>query len=184
VTVAAATVELGGARLGHSLFLTADAVHLLAHVGIFAILLVPPALHPRGEDVATIAVLVLVAAIALAIAVDGARTLAAGAAEPPAPGMMLLSLLGLAANVVTAWLLTAPARRWWAFRAAIAHELSDGALTVAGLVGAAAIATLGWTWIDPALSLAVGCWLGWWALRLLGRRLRHGADVWAHDVVG
>ena len=182
ITVAAAAVELAGSWSGRSLFLVADAVHLLSHVGIFAVLLAPRRWwHERWEDRTALAVLSLVAAIAIGITATSLYGLARGVDRPPDPALMLLSVFGLAANVTVAWLLTAPARRWWSFRAALAHELSDGALTVAGLFGAGAIAWFGWRWVDPILSLTIGMWLAWWASRLLVRRLRHGAGTWAHD---
>jgi cobalt-zinc-cadmium efflux system protein len=184
VTILAAGIELAGSWAGHSLFLIADAVHLLAHMGIFGVLLVPRTWwHERWEDVGALAVLVLVAAIAVGVTLVSVRAIIAGPAGPPDPALMLLSLFGLAANGIAAWLLTAPARRWWSFRAALAHELSDGALTLAGLVGAGAIALFAWTWIDPTLSLAIGLWLLWWALRLLVRRMRRGPRIWAEEHV-
>ena len=184
ITVVAAAVELTGSRAGNSMFLTADAAHLLAHVGIFGVLLLPPRWwHERWEDVSASTVLTLVGAIAVGITFQSARALVLGVEHPVEPAVMLLSLVGLTANAVAAWLLTAPARRWWSFRAALAHELSDGALTVAGLVGAGVIAAFGWAWIDPALSLAIGSWLGWWAARLLVRRVRRGARVWVEEPV-
>jgi cobalt-zinc-cadmium efflux system protein len=91
---------------------------------------------------------------------------------------MLLSILGLGANLTTAYLFADPARTRWSFRAALAHELADGALTVAGLFGALAIAIGGWSWIDPALSLAIAGWLAGWSGRLLLRRIRSGREAW------
>jgi cobalt-zinc-cadmium efflux system protein len=182
ITVAAAAIELLGSRTGGSLFLAADAVHLLAHVGIFGVLLMPSRWwHERWEDVTAVAVLALVTVIATGVTLVSLRALRVGEAELPRPAIMLLSLFGLVANVVAAWLLTPGARQWWSFRAALAHELSDAALTLVGLVGAGAIAVFGWTWVDPSLSLAIGLWLGGWALRLLGRRVRQGRRIWAEE---
>ncbi len=182
VTVVAAGIELVGSWTGGSLFLVADAVHLLAHVGIFGVLLLPRTWWQEGwEDASAVAVLALVGAIAAGVIVVSVHALVAGRLEPPEPALMLLSLFGLAANVTGAWLLTAPARRWWSFRAALAHELSDGAMTVGGLCGAGAIALFGWAWVDPALSLGIGLWLAWWVLRLLVRRVRRGAGIWAEE---
>src|SRR5689334_10992162 len=109
LTLLAAAAELVGSRSGRSLFLAADAAHLVAHTGIFAVLLIPPAWwHDRGEDVATIAVLLLVLAIAVAIARTSVHDLVIRPREPPAPAVMLLSLLGLTANLTTAYLFTDP----------------------------------------------------------------------------
>ncbi|HME72721.1 MAG TPA: cation transporter [Myxococcota bacterium] len=82
---------------------------------------------------------------------------------------MLLAVLGLAANLTTAFLFAAPSKTHWSFRAALAHELSDGALTVFGFVGALVIHLFGWRWVDPILSLLIGLWLWFWAGRLLAR---------------
>jgi len=118
VTVLAAGAELAGSWTGQSLFLAADAGHLLAHTGIFAVLLIPPGWwHERGEDVATIAVLVLVLAVAVAMARTSIQDLGVPRPEPPAPSVMLLSLLGLGANLTTAYLFADPARQRWSFHA-------------------------------------------------------------------
>ena len=181
-TLLAAGVELLGSWGGHSLFLVSDALHLFAHLGIFGVLLVPQGTwHERWEDVSSVVVLALVAAIGVGITAVSLRALAGDGGPPPQPLVMLLSLVGLLANAVSAWMLADPAREWWAFRAALAHELSDGALTLVGLVGAAAIAAFGWRWVDPALSLGIGAWLAAWALRLLVRRARRGSLVWAEE---
>lgn len=182
ITVVAAGVELNGSWNGGSLFLAADAVHLLAHVGIFGVLLMPSRWwHDRWEDVTAVAVLGIVTAIAAGVTLVSIDALRAHVAEPPAPALMLLSLFGLAANLASAFLLATGAREWWSFRVALAHELSDAALTIVGLVGAGAIALFRWSWVDPLLSLAIGLWLGFWALRLLVRRVRDGRRVWAEE---
>jgi cobalt-zinc-cadmium efflux system protein len=178
LTVAAAALELVAARVAGSLFLTADALHLTAHLGIFLVLLLPTSgRHARREDAATCAVLLLVAVIAAWIAAASLDGLLA-ARPPPRPSLMLASLLGLGANLASAWLFRDPARARWSFRAALAHELADGALTVAGLLGAGAIALWGFAWVDPLLSLAIALWLFAWAMRLLARRWRVGPAAW------
>jgi cobalt-zinc-cadmium efflux system protein len=179
VTLLAAAIELAGSARGGTLFLAADAMHLLAHVGIFGVLLIPSGRwHARGEDLAAIAILGAVALIAVGIAGASLRRLFDPGAVAPEPSVMLLSILGLGANLTTAYLFTDPARTRWSFRAALAHELADGALTVAGLFGALAIAIGGWSWIDPALSLAIAGWLAGWSGRLLLRRIRSGREAW------
>jgi cobalt-zinc-cadmium efflux system protein len=178
VTVLAGGVELAGAWRGGSLFLAADAIHLVAHLGIFGVLLIPLARwHERGEDVAALAVLTVILLIAIGISVTSIRDVLAPD-EPPEPGFMLLALLGLSANMTTAYLFRNPAETRWSFRAALAHELSDGALTIAGLAGALMIKLFAWHWVDPGLSLVIGLWLGAWSLRLLVRRVRLGPEAW------
>jgi len=179
LTIVAAATEMVGSRESGSLFLTADAIHLLAHLGIFSILLMPATRsHERREDLAAIGVLLVIALIACSIVVDAVDRIRAGTTAPP-PAFLLLSLVGLGANLATAYLFHDPARTRWSFRAALAHELADASVTVVALLGAAAIAVFGWPWIDPLLTLMVGVWLTAWAGRLLLRRVRFGPRVWA-----
>jgi cobalt-zinc-cadmium efflux system protein len=166
VTLLAGAIEICGALGGKSLFLTADAIHLMAHMGIYAALVIPAEVWGRRRDAGTIVVLVVVLLIAIGIVVASVNDLMRGA-EQVVPFAMLLSLVGLAANLLTAWLFRRAARRTLSFRAAFVHELSDGSMTVVGLVGAALIAWFGWSFIDPLLSLGIGVWLvGWTALWL------------------
>ena len=181
VTLAAAAVEIAASRFGGSLFLVADALHLVAHVGIFAVLLLPIGPRHEGrEDATTIAVLVLVLFIALGIAIESIRSLLVEK-EPPHPLWMTVSLVGLGANLLSAWLFHDPAQHRFSFRAALAHELADASLTIAGLAGAGVIALFGVGWIDPALSLAIVLWLVVWASRLLFRRMREGRGTWERE---
>ena len=179
ITILAGVIEIGGALMGRSLFLAADTAHLLAHTGIFGVLLIPDVRgHEHDEDRVTIAVLVMVGAIAIAIGTAAIARLT-GPPELADPGLMLLSLVGLGANVAVAALFRRPAQMRWSFRAALAHELSDGSLTIAGLAGALLIKQFNWTWVDPTLSLAIAGWLLLWAGRLLFRRARLGPAAWS-----
>lgn len=178
ITIAAGAIELWTSTRSGSLFLLADAIHLLAHLGIFLVLLIPPGrLHGRGEDVATVGVLLIVIAIATWVVALSVDHLLHRAGQPPSPTAMLVALVGLVANVCSALLFRRPAEAHFSFRAALAHELSDGGMTLAGLLGALCIALFGWQWVDPGLSLLIGVWLGFWAGRLLWRRARLGPHV-------
>jgi cobalt-zinc-cadmium efflux system protein len=182
ITLAAAGLELAGSWYGDSLFLFADAVHLVAHLGIFAVLLIPAARwHERGEELVTLAVLGIVALVALGIIVSSTRNLFAPSGELPDPASMLLAIVGLAANLTSAYLFAEPSKRHWSFRAALAHQLSDGALTIVGLFGALVIQLFGWRWVDPSISLVIGLWLWLWAGRLVVRRMRLGREAWTID---
>jgi cobalt-zinc-cadmium efflux system protein len=172
ITLLAAGAELLGSWFGRSLFLVADAVHLLAHMGVYAALLIPStAWNNRGEQLRTRLVLLVVMAIASGIIAAALRDLLTA---PPAadPKAMALSLLGLCANVWTAWILRAPAQSQISFRAALVHELSDGAMTLVGLFGAVLIRFTGWRWVDPALAVGIGLWLLTWVGRMMAKRPR------------
>jgi cobalt-zinc-cadmium efflux system protein len=182
ITLAAASAEFAGSWYGGSFFLFSDAVHLIAHLGIFAVLLIPAVRwHERGEEIVSLVVLCVIALIALGIVVGSGRRLLATEAVLPNPASMGIAVLGLGAKLTTAFLFAAPSRKYWSFRAALAHELSDGALTIVGLVGALAIHFFRWRWVDPALSLLIGLWLWFWAARLLSRWARRGREAWTLD---
>ena len=185
VTSVAGAVELVLSFRGGSLFLEADAVHLIAHLGIFGVLLIPQrGSHASREDLVTCTVLLIVIAIAAGIATQAGGALMHPLVAPHA-AVLAFSLLGLGANLITAWLLRDPAQERWSFRAALAHELSDASLTIAGLLGAGVIAVFHFTWVDPALSVAIAAWLGLWAGRLVIRRVRLGRAAWdIHDEDG
>ena len=178
ITILAGGIELWTSARSGSLFLLADAIHLLAHLGIFLVLLIPPGrLHGVSEDFGAVSVLGIVVAIAGWVVWISVDHLLHPPKELPNAAAMLVSLLGLAANTCSALLFRKPAATHFSFRAALAHELSDGGMTVAGLLGAACIALFGWHWVDPTLSLVIGGWLGVWAIRLLMRRAVRGPEV-------
>jgi cobalt-zinc-cadmium efflux system protein len=167
VTLSAGFIELGGAWLGHSLFLTADAVHLLAHLLIYGALLVPrQAWGGRGEQVGTLGVLMVLELVALGIIGASVRDLLGDRANPDARAL-LLSVVGLCANGVSAWLLQPPSQARLSIRVALVHELADGFMTILALLGSVLVYFLGWRWVDPVLSLGVGAWLLLWAGRWL-----------------
>jgi cobalt-zinc-cadmium efflux system protein len=178
ITVLAGAVELFTARASGSLFLLADGVHLLAHLGIFLVLLIPPGrLHGASEDLGAVAVLGIIVGIAGWVVWLSVDHLLHPPEELPNAAAMLVALFGLAANTCSALLFRRPAETHFSFRAALAHELSDGGMTLAGLLGAGCIAAFGWHWMDPTVSLLIGGWLGVWAARLLVRRALRGPDV-------
>ena len=179
VTLGAAVFETAISAHAGSYFLFADAIHLVAHLGIFVVLLLPThgPRHDTREDLATLVVLAIVVVIATGLGVHTVIGLLAQA-PPPHPLALLASLAGLAANLTSAWLFRDPAEHRSSFRAAFTHELSDASLTIVGLVGAGAIALFHFAWVDPALSLAITGWLAFWAIRLVVRRIRFGRAAW------
>jgi cobalt-zinc-cadmium efflux system protein len=178
VTLLAAGIEMFYSASGHSFFLAADSIHLLAHLLVFLALFLPVWTHDeRHEDWAANSVLGLVVLIAVGIGVSSIRALTAGQAEAPEPGIILLSIVGLAANIITAYLFMDPAEDYSSFRAALVHEISDATMTVVSLIGALAIKVYGWAWVDPALSLGVALWLLGWSFRQLARRITLGRSA-------
>jgi len=140
ITLLVALIELLGSRFAGSLFLVSDAIHLLAHLAIFTVLLIPRRRGGDREDLLTCGILVLILFIGAALGRESMEGLLR-ARPAPAPALLLLSLAGLAANLLTSFLFRDPARVRWSFRAALAHELSDAALTVIALEGAGSLSS-------------------------------------------
>jgi len=71
-------------------------------------------------------------------------------------GLLIVAILGLAINVVSAVLLARARGRSLNMRGAFIHMAADAAGSVAVIV--AAIAVIGWgaTWVDPLASMAIG----------------------------
>ena len=158
-----AIVEAAGGWLAGSLALLSDAGHMATDAAALGIALFaqwvarrPPSArasygYARAEVLAAfvnaIALLLLVAFIV----VEAMRRLASPA---PVAGAMVLGIaaIGLAVNLVTAWLLSRAGASMSA-RGALLHVLSDALGSIAALVAGAVIITTGWTPIDPLLSL-------------------------------
>jgi cobalt-zinc-cadmium efflux system protein len=80
--------------------------------------------------------------------------------------MMIIAAAGLVANLVGAWLLRGAESL--NVRGAYLHVLSDTISSVAVLVGGAVMFAMnGAYWLDPALSILIGIFVMWGAIRLI-----------------
>jgi cation diffusion facilitator family transporter len=186
------TAEIVGGWLWGSMALIADGLHMSTHAGALVIAAAAYAYarrHARDErfafgtgklgDLAAFASAIVLAMIALLIGYESIERLfhpvaiAFGEAIP-------LAALGLAVNLVSAWLLQAPTdaadqsapARGHAhahahghdhhhrhdhadhnLRAAYVHVMADAAVSLLALVGLATARALGWLWIDPAMGV-------------------------------
>ncbi len=77
-----------------------------------------------------------------------------------------VALVGVAVNGVSAWLFMAGSKADLNIRAAYQHMAADAAISLGVVVAGAAIMSTGWTWIDPAVSIAIVLLivLGTWSL--------------------
>lgn len=83
--------------------------------------------------------------------------------EPPtvhSGPMLAAALLGLAANLLSAYLLSRRSAANLNLRAALVHVLSDALGSCGVLVAALLIRWRGWTWADPAVSLFIAGLIG------------------------
>jgi cobalt-zinc-cadmium efflux system protein len=177
INVAFVVVEVYYGWRADSLALLADAGHnvgdvlglVLAWAGAFAGRLAPDARHTYGWKRASIlaafanSLLLLVAIGSLAWAAIGRLT----APEPIATGtVMAVAAIGIVVNGATALLFLRGSHDDLNARGAFLHMAADAGVSAAVVVAAALTAWLGWTWLDPAASLAIAVviLLGTWGL--------------------
>ena len=91
--------------------------------------------------------------------------------------MFWVALAGLASNVIALWVLYGADRENLNIRGALIHVAGDALGSVAALIAAAIILTVGWTQADPLLSMVVGLILlraAWGLVRESGHILLEG----------
>jgi cobalt-zinc-cadmium efflux system protein len=175
--------QLVGGALGGSVALVADALHNLNDALALVVVYFARRIGRRDADrIRTFGyqrAQVIGAAINLvALAVAGlflAFESVVRFLEPrPVDGWVMVILAGVAlvVDVATVLLLGAMRRGSMNVRAAFAHNLSDALASVGVLLGGFAILALGWTWIDPLLSLLIVGYIFVQVARMLPESLR------------
>ena len=188
----AALVVLGGVTVvevvagfaTRSLALLSDAGHMLTDVGGLGMALA--AIHVadragadrrrtfglyRLEILAALANAALLFAVAIYVVVEAARRWG----DPPevlAGPMLVVAVVGLAANLVAFGLLREGSRESLNVQGAYLEVLSDLVGSVGVIVAAAVIVATGWTWVDPAVGVAIGLFILPRTWRLAGQALR------------
>ncbi len=159
-------VELVGGVAFGSLALLADAAHMLTDVAALALAIaaqrmaVRPATdrHTYGfrrvEVLAAQANAAVLLVVSVWIVYESIRRLQnPGSVE--GGGMLVVAVLGLLVNVVSAWLLVRTHDRTLNVRGAVLHLASDAAGSLAAVVAALLIIAFGWERADPIASLVV-----------------------------
>jgi cobalt-zinc-cadmium efflux system protein len=178
LTASFMVVEIVAGLLSGSLALLSDAGHMLTDAGALGLALWAQALgtrprssrktfgYKRAEILAAAANGIVLGATAIAVIVEAIRRFASP--RPIHGGAMLaVAAFGLLVNLVSAWVLTRGQRHDLNLRAAAAHVLADAAGSVAAILAAALILTLGWTIADPITSIAISILIMFGAWRLL-----------------
>jgi cobalt-zinc-cadmium efflux system protein len=166
ITALFLVAEVVGGLLSNSLALLADAGHMLTDVGALALSLFvawfsrQPATpqktygYLRWEILAAFingAVLLLASAFIL---YESVRRIASP--EPIVGGLMLVvAVLGLGVNAVSAWLLHGSAHHSMNIKAAYLHVLGDLLGSVAAIVAAVLVRWKGWLVADPIASMVM-----------------------------
>ncbi len=159
----------------NSLALLADAGHNLSDVaglvlawgGALAIRLVPDARHTYGWKRATIlaafanALLLLVAMGGLVWEAIGRLMSDQVSLQEQGVTIMLVAGVGIVVNTVTALLFMRGREHDLNIRGAFLHMAADALVSVGVVVAGALTLWQGWTWLDPAVSLAIAAVILW-----------------------
>ena len=184
-TLALVVTEFVAGYLAHSLALVSDAGHMFTHafavgISLGAILIArrPPCHHRtfglyRAEVLAAFINGLFLIPVAGIIIVEAALRILHPAAIRITE-MLLISLIGLAANGVSMALLVNARKSDLNIKSVFYHLATDTLSSVAIIAGAVAIRYTGWFVIDPILSLVISAAILYWSwgvLRESGRIL-------------
>jgi cobalt-zinc-cadmium efflux system protein len=189
---------VGGVVTG-SLALLSDAGHMLTDVlglGMALAAISMASRHPghpghpgrtyglyRLEILAALANALLLFGIAGYVLVEAVNRLD-DAPDVPGLAVLVVATAGLAANLVAFVLLRDGARESINVEGAYLEVLADTVGSMGVIAGAAVVAATGWTWVDPAVGVAIGLWilprtwrLARQALRILIEAAPSGVDL-------
>jgi cobalt-zinc-cadmium efflux system protein len=177
-------VEVVAGLMANSLALLSDAGHMVTDVIGVGMALAAIHLASRGSErrhrtfglyrleiLAALANAVLLAAVAGYVVYEAIGRFG-DAPEIDDTTMLVVAVLGLAANLVAFALLRRGASESLNVEGAYLEVLSDTIGSIAVIVGAVVIAATGSTWVDPLIAIAIGVWILPRAWRLAGRALR------------
>ncbi|MBW2274856.1 MAG: cation transporter [Deltaproteobacteria bacterium] len=179
VTSAVLVIEAVGGLLTGSLALLADAGHMLTDAGALGIALLAAwvAARPRSrsksfgygraEILAALANGLLLGAVSVTIAIESVSRLREGQHEVDAGPMLVIAVVGLLANGISAWFLMRTGGHNLNVRAALLHVLGDALGSVAAIGAACAILFFGLFVFDAIAGLAIAGLLVVNAVRLI-----------------
>ena len=176
-------VEFVGGILAGSLALVSDAGHMFTHlfalgVSYFAIRIASLPVAPeksfgwfRAEILAALVNGLFLGLATLVIAYEAVVRFLRPV-EIAGTEMLVLALVGLAVNLVSAGLLWGAIRGDLNVRSAFFHMLGDTLSSVGVVAGAIVIMWSGQVWVDPLLSLVIALVIGVWSYRLMTQSVR------------
>ncbi|WP_169582210.1 MULTISPECIES: cation diffusion facilitator family transporter [Microbacterium] len=180
ITAGVMAVQVVGAWLSGSLALLADAVHMLADAAALVIALVAASVaarppndrrtfgYQRAEVFGALVNGLVLLVLAAWIGIEGVlRLVDPGETEVAGALMLAVALVGLVANGVAMWLLSAAQRRSINVRGAYLEVLGDLLGSAAVIVAAIVIVATGWVQADAVASLVIAAMIVPRAIRLL-----------------
>lgn len=188
LTLVMMVVEIGAGIAFGSMALLADGLHMATHAGALAIaagayayarrhLHDPAFTFGTGKvgDLAGFASAVSLALVALLIAWESLVRLA-DPVRIDFSEAIAVAVLGLAVNLVSAWLLHHDHDHGHGdhhhdhnLRAAYLHVIADALTSVLAIAGLLAAWLFGWLWMDPAVGLLGAILIARWAWGLIGQ---------------
>lgn len=188
-------VEVAAGLISNSLALLSDAGHMLTDVIGLGMALAAIQLAQRSgrshqtfglyrlEILAALANAVLLFGVAIYVLVEAVRRLS----EPPEVlglPMLVVAVLGLAANLVAFVLLRRGAKESLNVEGAYLEVLSDTIGSVGVIIAAVILQVTAWTWVDPVVGVGIGLFilprtwrLGAKAVRILIQAAPPGLDL-------
>lgn len=166
ITAATMFVEIIGGILTNSLALISDAGHMFTHFFALAISTAAitcanrPVCHHRTfgfyriEILAALLNSLFIFAITVWIFIEGVQRII-HPRQVISVEMFIIALIGLAVNLVTAWILHSATKESLNIKSAFLHMLADTFSSVAIVIGAIIIYFTKWNIIDPILSIAI-----------------------------
>jgi len=180
ITTVVMVVQVAGALLTGSLALLADAAHMFTDAAALVIALVASIVagrpaddrrtfgYQRAEVFGALVNGVILIALSVWVAIEGVRRLREPDDVEVAGGLMLaVAVVGLVANAIAMWLLSAAQRTSINVRGAYLEVLGDLLGSAAVIVAAIVILTTGWMPADAIASLLIAAMIVPRAISLL-----------------
>ena len=171
-------VEVVAGLLSGSLALLSDAGHMLTDAGALGLALWAQAIgarprsdrktfgYRRAEILAAAANGIVLGITAVAVIVEAVRRFASPPQIQGLP-MLFVAVVGLGINLLAGWILSRGAHHDLNLKAAATHVMADAAGSVAAIVAAVLILSLGWGVADPIASILISVLILFGAWRLL-----------------
>ncbi len=183
VNLGLSVFEFVGGVIAGSVALMADAAHNTNDAAALLIAYVARKISKKGADakytfgyrraelIGAMIQLTALILVGLYLVYEAVRRIV----EPePLLGGWIMAAAGVAVvvDVVTAWLLWAMSKGSLNVKAAFLHNLTDAGASVAVLIGGATIYWLGWSWVDPLISLGIAGYILYMSFGLLKKTSR------------
>ena len=178
ITALTMLVEAVGGWLSGSLALISDAGHMFSHlfalsISYIALLIASKPADEvqsygfyRAEILAALANGLTLIVIVLWI-IYSAYTRFRNPIAVSSNQMLIIAVIGLVVNAVTAMLLKSSADQNLNIKSAFLHVLGDLGSSFGVVIAAVIIKLTGWNMIDPIVSVIIALVIGWWSLGLL-----------------